>query len=263
MNIQNDKQAIPTLSDQQHPRRTIGSIIWWVGVILSTLVVGPMVVIAYPLPFKIRFNISLWWTRFNLWSLEKTCKLTYVIEGAQFIPKTGCIVMAKHQSAWETFILQILLPPQSWILKKELLRIPFFGWALSSLEPIAIDRAAGRKAAQQVIDQGQRKLAQGRTVVIFPEGTRVAPGIRKRYRLGGFLLADATQSLIVPVAHNAGLFWPRQGVVKRAGTIHVVFGPPIATQGKTPQQVCAEVETWIETTSARLLQPYQDESATN
>jgi 1-acyl-sn-glycerol-3-phosphate acyltransferase len=143
-------------------------------------------------------------------------------------------------------MLQMELPSVRWVLKRELLPIPFFGWGLAMLKPIAIDRKAGRRAVMQLVEQGRKILDAGYWVIIFPEGTRMRPGERGRYKIGGAVLATESGHPVVPVAHNAGEFWPRHSFIKWPGTVSVCFGPPIATEGKTAEQVTAEVEEWIE-----------------
>jgi 1-acyl-sn-glycerol-3-phosphate acyltransferase len=162
------------------------------------------------------------------------------------------VILAKHQSAWETIAFQQIFPPQTWVLKRELLWIPLFGWALALLRPIAIDRGAGRVAIEQVIEQGRERLQSGIWVVVFPEGTRVAPGTRRRYGIGGAALAAASGYPVVPVAHNAGSFWPRRGFRKRPGMIRVVIGPVIDSHGKTAEEIRRQAEEWIENTMAGL-----------
>jgi 1-acyl-sn-glycerol-3-phosphate acyltransferase len=161
--------------------------------------------------------------------------------------------MCKHQSAWETIALRALLPPpQAWVLKQELLRVPFFGIALKRCEPIAIDRKSGRKAVRQVLTQGIHALEQGRWVIIFPEGTRVAPGVRKKYGVGGGLLAEKSGIPVVPIAHNAGTFWRRRSISKHPGTVEVVVGEPISTAGRSATEIMETVEDWIESEVDRL-----------
>jgi 1-acyl-sn-glycerol-3-phosphate acyltransferase len=144
------------------------------------------------------------------------------------------------------------LQPTAWVVKRELLWLPFFGWALKLLRPIAIDRRAGSSAVKQVIRQGIEHLRRGQWILIFPEGTRTAPGVRKRYGMGGAVLAARSRYPILPVAHNAGEFWPRRGFLKRPGTVQVVFGPLIASEGRSPQELNWMTETWIETTMTRI-----------
>lgn len=213
---------------------------------LSTLVFAPLSVLTWPLPLAARYRFITQWARFNLWTLRWLCGLRYRVEGAEHIPPGPAIVFCKHQSAWETLALQRVFPHQIWLLKRELLWVPLFGWGLAMLEPIAIDRKAGRKAVTQLVEQGTRHLRAGRWVVIFPEGTRVAPGETGRYGIGGAALAQSSGYPVVPVAHNAGEFWPRRGFVKRPGTITMAIGPLITSDGKTAEQIRDEARDWIE-----------------
>lgn len=229
--------------------------IFWLGMLLSTLLFAPLSLLTFPTPFLWRYRFIGQWTRFNLWWLKKTCGLNYRLEGAAYIPAGNVIIMSKHQSAWETLALQRIFGPQVWVLKRELLWLPLFGWGLAMLEPIAIDRKAGRKAVRQVIEQGTQRLKAGRCVVIFPEGTRVAPGERKRYGIGGALLAEHSGYPVVPVAHNAGEYWSRRSFIKRPGIIRVVIGPPIPSRDRRAADILADVETWIESTMARITGP--------
>lgn len=213
---------------------------------LSTLVFAPLSVLTWPLPLAARYRFITQWARFNLWTLRWLCGLRYRVEGAEHIPPGPAIVFCKHQSAWETLALQRVFPHQIWLLKRELLWVPLFGWGLAMLDPIAIDRKAGRKAVTQLVEQGTRHLRAGRWVVIFPEGTRVAPGETGRYGIGGAALAQSSGYPVVPVAHNAGEFWPRRGFIKRPGTITMAIGPLITSDGKTAEQIRDEARDWIE-----------------
>lgn len=186
---------------------------------------------------------------FLLWHL---CGLRYRIVGAENIPKTPSIVLSKHQSAWETLAFQEIFPPQVWVLKKELLRIPFFGWGLAMTSPIAIDRSAKKKALEQIVEQGKDRLKQGFWIVVFPEGTRIPPGQRGKYRIGGAWLATHTNVPVVPVAHNAGEFWGRNSFVKHPGTITVSIGQPIDPTGMEAGELNAHVEAWIEAEMLRI-----------
>ena len=188
-----------------------------------------------------------------MWLLERVCGLRYEVVGLKNIPEQNCIIASKHQSAWETIAFRRLLPPrQSWVLKKELLRIPIFGWALAAANPIAIDRSAGKAAAKQIIKRGTELLHRGCYVVIFPEGTRVAPGERKRYGIGAALLAEHSGYPVLPIAHNAGVFWRRRGILKRPGVIQVVIGVPIETRGLKAAEINRRIEDWIESQVAEL-----------
>ena len=222
------------------------------GQILFTLVFALLVVPALALPYRTRYRVVVQWTFLNIWWLEVTCGLRHQVEGLENIPARPTIVLCKHQSAWETLVLPRYFSPQTWVLKRELLRIPFFGWGLATLRPIAIDRAAGRSALEQVLEQGRRRLAEGIWVVVFPEGTRVAPGARRRYRLGGAVLAAKTGRAVVPVAHDSGDYWPRRGFLKRPGTIRLVIGEPIASEGLSAAEINSRAAEWIESTVRRL-----------
>lgn len=231
-----------------HHRFTLGlrALIFYLGLGLSTAVMGPLVVLAYPLGFQRRYRLSKVWTGFNIWSLSRICGVRYRIRGEEHLPQQAVIVFAKHQSTWETLFLHWRLPPLVWVLKRELLWLPVFGWALGLLEPIAIDRKAKSEAVSQILEQGKRHLDQGRWVLIFPEGTRCAPGQRRRYKSGGARLAAHTGYPILPIAHNAGEFWRRRSFIKYPGTIDVVIGPLIETTGLSAQEINRRAESWIE-----------------
>jgi 1-acyl-sn-glycerol-3-phosphate acyltransferase len=225
---------------------------FYLGLIVLTLLFVPLCFILWPLPFRHRFKLVGYWARCNLFWLKVTCNLAYRLEGEENIPSTPTIVMCKHQSAWETIAIIELFLPQVWVLKRELFRIPVLGWGLATLRPIGIDRSAGATAAKQILEQGTERLASSCWVVIFPEGTRVAAGTRGRYRTGAARLASSTGYPVVPVAHNAGDYWPRKSFLKSPGTIRMVVGPVIDSTGKRSAQITREVEEWIEETVARL-----------
>lgn len=214
--------------------------------LLSAAVYAPLMLPTVALPFATRYRLISAWARFQLIMLKHLCRLDYRVEGREHLPGGAAIILAKHQSAWETIAFQEIFPPQTWVLKRELLWIPLFGWALALLRPIAIDRGAGRRAIEQVIEQGRERLQSGIWVVVFPEGTRVAPGTRKRYAMGGAVLAAETDYPVVPVAHNAGSFWLRRGFLKRSGTVRVVIGPVIDSRGKTAEEIIRRTEEWVE-----------------
>jgi 1-acyl-sn-glycerol-3-phosphate acyltransferase len=194
-------------------------------------------------------GLSRSWSLLLLRLLRLICGLDYRIYGLENLPEQPCILMAKHQSAWETIALPGVIPrQQAWVLKQELMRVPFFGWALKAFRPIAIDRSAGRKAMRQLLQQGKTHLAEGNSILVFPEGTRVAVGERKPFTIGGALLAERSNAPIVPIAHNAGVFWKRRAVRKLPGRIQLVIGPPIACEGRSAQELNALAEDWINTT---------------
>jgi 1-acyl-sn-glycerol-3-phosphate acyltransferase len=155
----------------------------------------------------------------------------------------------KHSSSWETVAQTVLLPPQVWVLKRELTWIPVVGWGIKLLGSIAINRSAGGSAVRQLIEQGRDRLGRGRWIVVFPEGTRMKPGESRRYGVGGAAVAAETGARVVPVAHNAGYFWPRRGLLKKRGTIRVVIGPPIETRGRDPREINEEAQRFIEANS--------------
>lgn len=206
----------------------------------------------WPLPFKGRYKIMSQWAVLNLWLVEKVCGLRYEIEGLDNIPDEPCVVMCKHQSAWETLALQAVFPPQVWVLKRELLWIPFFGWGLTVLNPIAIDRAAGRKALTQILDQGKDRLASGAWVVIFPEGTRIPQGEMGRFGMGAARLAIEAGCFIVPVAHDAGKAWSKHSFIKRPAVIKLVIGEKIISKNKMAAEVNEQVYQWMEQQMTRL-----------
>ena len=208
--------------------------------------------IAFPLDFKKRYYLITRWAVFNLWWLKICCNVTYEILGKENIPKKPCIVMCKHQSAFETLALQRIFIPQVWILKKELLQIPIYGWGLASMQPIAINRDSSIKSFKQIADQGCERLEKGYWVIIFPEGTRVAPNKKKKYLPGGGMLAEKSGARIVPVAHNAGRLWPRNSMIKKPGLITIKIGPVMESKNKTAKEITNNVENWIEKTVGEL-----------
>lgn len=222
------------------------SIIFNVGMIFFAVVFAVVGLLFIPFPFRVRYGFISQWARVTLWWLAVTCKIRFEVEGRDNIPSDTAIIFCKHQSTWETLALQRIFPPQVWLMKRELLWIPFFGWGLAMLEPIAINRSQGTKAIRQLIEQGSARLRAGRWVVIFPEGTRVAPGQSGTYHKGGALLAEKTAYPVVPVAHNAGEYWPHRGFMKKPGTIRVIIGPAITTTNRKATEINALAEQWIE-----------------
>ncbi len=229
------------------------SLLFHIVMVVSILVYAPLIVLVFWLPYRIRYRFATLWGYFIIWVARVLCGIRYRVEGRENLPAGAMILLSKHQSTWETFAYPRLFHfPQVWVLKRELMWVPFFGWGLATLAPIAIDRGAGRQAVKQIIDQGRARLESGKTVVLFPEGTRVPAGYRRRYGLGGPVLAAETGFPVVPVAHNAGTVWPRRSVRLFPGTVTVVVGPPIDPAGMTPEQIRDRAEQWIETTMMRL-----------
>ena len=222
------------------------SLLFYIGQIISTILIAPIGIIAFPLDFKKRYYLITRWAVFNLWWLKICCNVTYEIKGKDNIPGKPCIVMSKHQSAFETLALQQIFIPQVWILKKELLQIPIYGWGLASMQPIAINRDSTIKSFRQIADQGCERLQKGYWVIIFPEGTRVAPNKKKKYLPGGGMLAEKSGAQVVPVAHNAGRLWSRNSMIKKPGLITIKIGPAIESGNKSAKEITDEVENWIE-----------------
>jgi 1-acyl-sn-glycerol-3-phosphate acyltransferase len=230
----------------------IRAVLFYVGMLVMTPIFATLAILLFPLNNVTRSRIVSGWAFFTMWWLKATCGVRFQVQGLENIPKTPSIILAKHQSAWETIALQTIFPPQIWVMKRELLLIPFLGWAFIALAAIPINRSAGRAALKQLVDHGKDRLARGLWVVIFPEGTRIAPGEKGKYHIGGAWLAAHTGTQVVPVAHNAGLFWPKNTFIKHPGTIQVVIGKPIQTAGHKPDDVNTQVEAWIENTMQTL-----------
>ncbi len=228
------------------PILMLRSSIFAVGLVLSIVLWTFICLLSFPLPFHQRYYIVTRWNVFTRLWLKLACDLDYELIGAENIPQQPCIIFSKHESAWETIILAIHFAPQVWVLKRELLWLPFFGWSLAMLKPIAIDRSARKNALQQVIEQGRQRLADGAWIIIYPEGTRVAPGSKKRYKIGGAGLASTTQIPVLPIAHDSGDFWPRNSFIKHPGRIRLIVGPLIDTQGRSADEINTLAEQWIE-----------------
>lgn len=231
------------------------STIFMLGQWLFTPIFTTLALFTFPFPPVTRYRFISLWAKSMLWWLRVTCKVRYEVIGREHIQTSPCIILSKHQSAWETLAFQEIFPPQVWVLKRELLWVPFFGWGLAMTSPIAINRAAGREALKQLVSQGKDRLAKGFCVVIFPEGTRIPPGERGKYHIGGAWLASHTGTPVTPVAHNAGEFWAKNSFLRKPGTITVRIGPPIVTTGLKIDALNQQVEDWIEQEMTRLPRP--------
>jgi len=201
-----------------------------------------------PLPHRIRYPIAVAWVRQVMWVMRHLVGLDYRVVGRENIPDQASVVLLKHSSTLETLAELLLFPPQTWVLKRELMFAPFFGWGIALLKPIAINRGAGRSAVREVISQGSARLREGIWVMIFPEGTRMPAGQTRRYGVSGAALAAAAGRKIVPVAHDAGHYWPRRGWLKKPGTVTFVIGEPVDAEGRDPREVNREIQDWIEKT---------------
>ena len=213
------------------------------------LITPPYAVLAlatFVLPRMLRYRIISGWSWLVIFMAKAILGIRCKVEGREHLPAQPAVILSKHQSAWETLAFQQIFPPQVHVLKRELLWIPFFGWGLALMSPIAIDRARGVAALRSIARRGRERLEQGFWVVVFPECTRVAPVERLTYHLGGAWLAAASGAPIVPVAHNAGRVWPRNAFLKRPGTVTVRIGPPIESRDRDPKMLNALAETWIE-----------------
>jgi 1-acyl-sn-glycerol-3-phosphate acyltransferase len=222
------------------------SSVFTLALVLVTPPYAILALLTFPLPRVARYRIISGWSRLVLLLSRAILGIEWKVEGREHLPARPSVILAKHQSAWETLAFQQIFPPQVHVLKRELLWIPFFGWGLALMSPIAIDRSRGVAALRSIARRGRERLQQGFWVVVFPEGTRVSPGERRPYQLGGAWLAAASGAPVVPVAHNAGLLWPRNAFLKRPGTVTVRIGPPIDTVNRDPKTVNAMAETWIE-----------------
>jgi 1-acyl-sn-glycerol-3-phosphate acyltransferase len=232
----------------RHAVLYVRALLFYVGLFALTIPFSLLALVLIPLPSAV--TRSRWvsgWASSVLWWLKVTCNLSYEVKGREHIPATPSVILSKHQSAWETIALQCIFPPQVWVLKRELLIIPFLGWALWAVGSIPIDRSSGREALKKLVNHGKDRLKRGLWVVIFPEGTRTAPGVRSKYHIGGAWLATHSNSVVVPVAHNAGRYWRKSSILKYPGVIQVVIGAPIDTTGLKPDAVNKLVEDWIET----------------
>ena len=222
------------------------SLLFLLSLIILTPPYSIVSLLTFPFPPLVRYRVISSWTLIVLWLLRVLCGLRFEVRGREHIPTTPSIILCKHQSAWETLALQAVFPPQVWVMKRSMLWVPFLGWGLAMLSPIAIDRKGGRAALNQVTEQGRDRLGKGLWIVIFPEGTRVAPGVAGRYGIGGAWLATHTQTPVVPVAHNGGEYWSRNSFLKYPGTITMSIGAPIPVEGLQPTELNEKVQSWIE-----------------
>lgn len=222
------------------------SAVFWIWQIVCTVAMGPLVLFFGLFSFNLGFALALVWNRINIWGLRYICGITWKVEGRENIPDKPCVVLSKHQSTWDAYFLPIIFSPGVYVAKRSLVWIPIFGWALYVLKFILIDRSSGRSAIHQMCEQAKDRLARERWVLVFPEGTRRPVGAEPAYRIGGAKIAESAKADVVPVAVNAGEFWPRMGFIKWPGEITITIGPVISHEGKTAADILAEAETWIE-----------------
>jgi len=228
----------------------------------SVIVAATLLILGCWLPYRYQWAICLNWCRLAVWGADFFCGIRTVIEGQEHLPDTASVIMIKHTSTLETLWQVTAFPQTTWVLKREILFAPFFGWAIAlALKPIAIDRTAGGSAVKQVISQGTRKLREGTWVTIFPEGTRMPPGETRKYGISGAALAREADVPIVPVAHNAGDIWSRRSFTKRPGTVRFVIGPPIDASTQSPKETNLLVQEWIEGKMLEISSVYQQKAA--
>ncbi|MEN8670450.1 MAG: lysophospholipid acyltransferase family protein [Ketobacter sp.] len=233
---------------------TVRGLIFNVFYALSVLMASVPVVILGPfLGFQGRIRLFAFWTRVVLWYLRIICGIRVRVIGQDNIPSQPVVVVANHQSTWETYALYHLLYPVCTVLKKELTYIPVFGWLLLWARPIVIDRSKKATALKEILRQGRNRLNSGLSVLIFPEGTRVPPGETRSHLPGGAMLAVKSGTPVLPVAHNAGLHWPAHKLEKIPGEIVVKIGAPITSEGKSAKELNAQLEHWLNTEKAQLL----------
>lgn len=228
------------------------SLLYTLFLFLSMAVHATVVLLLAPFGLRVCYQGAVSWAKVNLALLDKLCGLRFEVEGGENIPDQACVLYWNHESVFEIMAGVVLFPLQTWVVKRELMWIPIFGWGLAMLRPIAINRAAGHSAVKQVIRQGQERLASGLNVVIYPEGTRMLPGSQRRYGISGAALAKAAGRPLLPVAHNAGDFWSRRSFLKKPGTIRVVIGAPIDTAELSHDEITGQAREWIEATVLRI-----------
>lgn len=237
--------------------RFLASLLFSVWMVVSACVCATAIVVCAFASRQRRFRLVQIWASGIVGALKLLCGLNHVVEGEEHIPSGPAVVMLKHASAWETIVEVLVFPLQTWVLKRELIWIPLIGWAIGLLGAIPINRKGKTGAVRQVIEKGTQRLDAGMNVMIFPEGTRVPPGSERRYGRSGAMLAVSAGRPVVPVAHNAGDYWPRRRVSKRPGTIRMCIGPPIETDGKDAETVNAEVKRWIDAKMREISPAYQ------
>ena len=234
------------LQQDDRPKNYLGSFLLFIGIFSTATMVGILLITGMLTTFKIRWKIGHAWCGIIGWMTKVFCGLTYEVEGLEHIdPKAPAIILSNHQSAWETLALRYILPPHSVVIKRELLYLPIWGWSLLTLKSIVINRKSQRAALRVLLEKGAEYLNQGLWVLIFPEGTRTEAGKIRKFSIGGAMLAQKTGFPVIPVAHNAGDFWPRYSFVKYPGVIKVKIGPVIETKGRKAADINADAESWI------------------
>lgn len=254
-----------TCSIATMPSVYLRSLAFFLGQVILTLLLAPLILLLRPFRFEVRYAMANLWVRSNLWLLGTVCGLRFEVRGQEHIPAQTGVIFCKHQSAFETIALQVIFPQVVFVLKRELLRIPVWGWAMAALEPIAIDRQARSQAMKQILRDGETRIKAGRWVALFPEGTRVAPGQTGRYGSSGGILAQRSACPVVPVAHNAGEYWPKNGFLKFPGLIQVRIGSALDGSRLASTEINRQAEAWIEAQMAEItgFGPYAPKAAEN
>jgi len=235
-----------TLQPDLRPKNYIGSTLLFVGIFVTATMVGILLILGMLTTFKIRWKIGYAWCAIISWMTKVFCGLTFEVEGMEnFDPKEPAIILSNHQSAWETLALRYILPPHSVVIKRELLYLPIWGWSLLTLKSIVINRKNQRASLRAILEQGSRYLNEGLWVLIFPEGTRAPAREVLKFNIGGAMLAHKTGFPVIPVAHNAGDFWPRYSFFKYPGVIKLKIGPVIESKGRKVAEINADAEQWI------------------
>jgi len=223
------------------------SLLFTLVLVIVTPVWACVCFLALPLPYRQRYYVTSRWNVFAIWLAKVVCGIRYRVKGYENLPDAPVVLLCKHQSAWETIFLLYSMPrPLAFVLKKELLYVPFFGWALALMRVIPIDRKQGMRALRQVTALGKKRLEEGQWIIMFPEGTRMPVGEKGKYHASGTKLAIDTKALVVPIALNSGECWPRNSFIKRPGLVTVSIGKPISPEGKRQEAMMAQVENWIE-----------------
>jgi len=234
--------------------RFLRSLLLFIYFIVATVPYATACMIAFPfMSADRRYWMAVGWCRTTLWVTRWLAGIRYRVEGMENLPDGPAVILSKHQSAWETVALPALMPrPLCYVFKRELLYVPFFGWALGMLKMVHINRKEGKLAFNSVTRQGKQRMAEGAWVIMFPEGTRTPVGKQGKYKTGGARFAVETGAQVIPIAHNAGHVWPRNSFIKYPGLVTVSIGKPIATAGLSPDEVNTRVETWIEAEMRRI-----------
>ncbi|OSI06990.1 1-acyl-SN-glycerol-3-phosphate acyltransferase [Neisseria animaloris] len=223
----------------------IRNLIYWLVLVLITPPMFTVIIPAALIP-KGANHVGRAWALILVWMLKHIIGLKYRVVGAENIPDRPSIICSKHQSGWETLAFQEIFPLHVFVAKKELFKLPFFGWGLKLAKTIGIDRSNRTQANRQLMEQGLARKKEGFWITIFPEGTRLPPGTRGKYKLGAARMAKMFEMDLVPVALNSGEFWPRNSFLKYPGEITIIIGTPVAHSSGTPEELMAQCENWIE-----------------